>query len=167
MSRGGHTDPSPVLQLFLPQRGRMSTRGQRATFPALLSLATGEGEGYPINRLNRSGKLLPHHPLRGSVRFAPLLPAKPATGSFCFGKSPRWGKHRRVSDRRTTNGRPYGFAMTEINFVYNLRRPAARQGVCFNDYSLHNNNNTNYRQPIRFTASTKRRKAALPSSFRL
>ena len=93
--------PAPPAACSSPQRGRIPTRGQRATFPALLSLATGEGEGYPINRLNRSGKLLPHHPLRGSVRFAPLLPAKPATGSFCFGKSPRWGKHRRGGKHKT------------------------------------------------------------------
>ena len=25
--------------------------------------------------------------------FGPLLPAKPAPGSFCCGRSPRWGKH--------------------------------------------------------------------------
>ena len=43
-----------------------------------MSLATGEGEAYPIDRPGRSGRLLPHHPLRGSF--------------------PRWGKHRRPSD---------------------------------------------------------------------
>ncbi len=56
---GGHTDPSPVLPLalFLPQRGRMS-------------LATGEGEAYPIDRPGRSGRLLPH-PAGGSTDARP------------------------------------------------------------------------------------------------
>ena len=36
--------------LFLPQRGRIPTRGQRVTFPALLSAKlTGEGEHRPID----------------------------------------------------------------------------------------------------------------------
>ena len=100
--RGNPSPPSPLSchcearrSKFPPQRGRIPTCGQRATFPALLSAQlTGEGERSPIDRPSRSGRPLPHHPLRGTVRFAPLLPAKPATGSFCFGKSPRWGKHR-------------------------------------------------------------------------
>ncbi len=69
------------------------------------------GEGAPVRTLGRMREKpdeetqpisetdpLPHpsdalrETASATVRFAPLLPAKPATGSFCFGKSPRWGK---------------------------------------------------------------------------
>ena len=69
------------------------------------------GEGAPVRTLGRMREKpdeetqpisetdpLPHpsdalrETASATVRFAPLLPEKPAIGSFCFGKSPRWGK---------------------------------------------------------------------------
>ncbi len=71
----------------LPLEGKVPPQGAD-------EVESSDGETQPISETDP----LPHpsdalrETASATVRFAPLLPAKPATGSFCFGKSPRWGK---------------------------------------------------------------------------
>ena len=84
--------------LFLPQRGRIPTRGQRVTFPALLSAKlTGEEEFYPFDfRLFRRSISLIRQPPRGADRRLPSSPAGGRTFAAC--SSPHSSIRRRRRD---------------------------------------------------------------------
>ena len=86
--------PAPPAACSSPQRGRIPTRGQRATFPALLSLATGEGEGCPVPRRGDS---------RIARRPAPMSDLRAVEGAGPYGANPG-------SPVGTTIGRPQRWA---------------------------------------------------------